>query len=436
MDKGDDPYEILGVSYDATDAEIKKAFRKGALKYHPDKQETEEDKEEAHHIFAKFADAYDTLTDLVKRYDWKQANEGKMRRAASGAASSTSSTSGGSRNAPPSQQKSPTVPPPNRQQPPNSNGQPPPQKRPTAPIPNKQHSPPPKNYSAPKRPSPAAPNTKHPPQQKGTSDTSSNMKHPPQKHPPQKHPPQKHPPRQSPAPKKGRDPFDIFENVMKEEFGEGFKDSEKSGWKQSIGVPGLAKLNVFKKNKGESSKKEFKKLDVNKDKSLSKDELGSYIESHSELWSTLGMNLGLSVKRCIEIATDVAYSLAMGEENKPRNNEYRIARDLDEAEFSHFHKKYVLDEKGSHEFFLRTIFSVFDANGDGVLEAKELDRFLDIFYKAKDIFKGDMRLPEKKELVRIVGGRLDKNKDGVLSFNEIRDLLEVAAVVTTDKGSS
>jgi curved DNA-binding protein CbpA len=407
MDKGDDPYEILGVSYDATDAEIKKAFRKGALKYHPDKQETEEDKEEAQHIFAKFADAYDTLTDLVKRYDWKQANEGKMRRAASGAAS------------------------------PNSNGQPPPQKRPTAPIPNKhppqkhppqnrQQSPPPKNYSAPKRPSPAAPNTKHPPQQKGTSDTSSNMKHPPQKHPP----------RQSPVPKKGRDPFDIFENVMKEEFGEGFKDSEKSGWKESIGVPGLAKLNVFKKNKGESSKKEFKKLDVNKDKSLSKDELGSYIESHSELWATLGMNLGLSVKRCIEIATDVAYSLAMGEESKPRNNEFRIARDLDEAEFSHFHKKYVLDEKGSHEFLLRTIFSAFDANGDGVLEAKELDRFLDIFYKAKDIFKGDMRLPEKKELVRIVGKRLDKNKDGVLSFNEIRDLLEVAVVVTTDKGSS
>ena len=44
MEKGDDPYEILAISQDATEAEIKKAFRKGALKYHPDKQRTEDDK--------------------------------------------------------------------------------------------------------------------------------------------------------------------------------------------------------------------------------------------------------------------------------------------------------------------------------------------------------------------------------------------------------
>jgi hypothetical protein len=62
-----------------------------------------------------------------------------------------------------------------------------------------------------------------------------------------------------------------------------------------------------------------------------------------------------------------------------------------------------------------------------------LDRFLDIFYKAKDVFKGDMKLPEKKHLLKIVGKRLDSNRDGVLQFDEIRDLLEVAAVVTTDK---
>lgn len=230
-----------------------------------------------------------------------------------------------------------------------------------------------------------------------------------------------------------RDPFDIFESVMKEEYGENYKDKDESGWKGSIGVPGLAKINPFKK-KTESSHKEFKKLDSDNNKTLSKDELGKYIESHSDLWSTLGMNLNLPVKKCIEVATDVAFSLAFGEgKSKPKNNEHRKRRELTEAEFKYFHKNYVMDEKGSHEFFLRTIFSVFDVNRDGVLEAKELNKFLDIFYKAKDVFKGNMKLPEKKHLLKIVGTRLDANKNGVLEFEEIRDLLEVAAVVSTDK---
>ena len=76
---------------------------------------------------------------------------------------------------------------------------------------------------------------------------------------------------------------------------------------------------------------------------------------------------------------------------------------------------------------------MFDLNNDGVLNARELDKFLDIFYKAKSVFKGDMKLPEKKQLLKIVGSRLDANGDGVLAFDEVRDLLEVAAVVSTEK---
>jgi curved DNA-binding protein CbpA len=79
MDKGDDPYEILGVPYDADESKIKKAYFKLARQYHPDKQTTEEDKVKNGAIFVRFSDAYDLLTDPVRRYDWKLANEGKMK---------------------------------------------------------------------------------------------------------------------------------------------------------------------------------------------------------------------------------------------------------------------------------------------------------------------------------------------------------------------
>lgn len=455
MDKDDDPWEILGVARDATEVEIKKAFRKGALKYHPDKQTTEEDKAAASDIFAKFSDAYDTLTDPVKRYDWKLANEKRANRSSSTASSNKPT---------PKTHASPSVP----------------SHRTTPPAHGKRHS---EGTSTKKRPDGSASNKKHP-----ASATKRPSAPPPARRsgsatPPatgsHKQQPPSHPrgnPKRTSAPDQGagrqaphtsgkrmsappppssmgwrrdrkpgpglprppppnhRDPFDIFESVMKEEFGEDYKEKEESGWKASIGVPGLAKINPFRKRPSENSAKEFKKLDVNKDKTLSKDELGKYIESHSDLWATLGKNLGLSVKKCIEIATEVAFSLAFGEGiSRPKKNEHRARHELSEAEFKHFHKNFVLDENGSHEFFLRTIFAVFDLNGDGVLSASELDRFLDVFYEAKDIFKGDMKLPEKKNLVRIVGKRLDSNHDGVLQFSEIRDLLEVAAVVTSSE---
>ena len=70
MDKGDDPYEILGVSPEATEAEIKKAYRKKALKYHPDRQPTQE----ANAIFARISNAYEILSDPEQRqnYDLQQ----------------------------------------------------------------------------------------------------------------------------------------------------------------------------------------------------------------------------------------------------------------------------------------------------------------------------------------------------------------------------
>ncbi len=64
-----DYYEVLEVSKGATQEEIKKAYRKMALKYHPDKNpddHTAEDK------FKEAAEAYEILSDPQKRSRYDQ----------------------------------------------------------------------------------------------------------------------------------------------------------------------------------------------------------------------------------------------------------------------------------------------------------------------------------------------------------------------------
>ena len=63
-----DYYEVLGVSKRADDTEIKKAYRKLALKYHPDKNPGDKEAEEK---FKEAAEAYDVLSNEEKkrRYD-------------------------------------------------------------------------------------------------------------------------------------------------------------------------------------------------------------------------------------------------------------------------------------------------------------------------------------------------------------------------------
>ncbi|CAK62968.1 unnamed protein product (macronuclear) [Paramecium tetraurelia] len=70
---GEDYYQLLGLKKGASDAEIKKAFKKQSLKYHPDKNKGNEEK--AQKQFQKIVNAYETLKDSEKRKIYDQYGE-------------------------------------------------------------------------------------------------------------------------------------------------------------------------------------------------------------------------------------------------------------------------------------------------------------------------------------------------------------------------
>lgn len=70
-----DYYEVLGVARNADAAEIKKAYRKLALKYHPDKNPGDKEAEEK---FKEAAEAYDVLSNEEKRKRYDQFGHAGM----------------------------------------------------------------------------------------------------------------------------------------------------------------------------------------------------------------------------------------------------------------------------------------------------------------------------------------------------------------------
>jgi molecular chaperone DnaJ len=76
-----DYYDILGVSKGASDAEIKKAYRKVAIKYHPDKNPDDPSAEDK---FKEAAEAYEVLRDPQKRQRYDQFGHEGMKGGAGG----------------------------------------------------------------------------------------------------------------------------------------------------------------------------------------------------------------------------------------------------------------------------------------------------------------------------------------------------------------
>ena len=61
MSKKRDYYEVLGIAKNATAEEIKKAYRKKAIQYHPDKNPGDQSSEDK---FKEAAEAYEVLREI------------------------------------------------------------------------------------------------------------------------------------------------------------------------------------------------------------------------------------------------------------------------------------------------------------------------------------------------------------------------------------
>ena len=68
------PYEVLGISPDATNEEVKKAYRELAKKYHPDNYVNDPNAGAAEEKMKEINEAYDTILRERASKAWRSSN--------------------------------------------------------------------------------------------------------------------------------------------------------------------------------------------------------------------------------------------------------------------------------------------------------------------------------------------------------------------------
>jgi DnaJ family protein A protein 2 len=77
-------YDLLGVKPDVEESQLKKAYKKSAMKYHPDRIHEPEKKKEAEEKFKEITEAYTVLSDKEKRRIYDQVGANGMREGVGG----------------------------------------------------------------------------------------------------------------------------------------------------------------------------------------------------------------------------------------------------------------------------------------------------------------------------------------------------------------
>lgn len=146
----------------------------------------------------------------------------------------------------------------------------------------------------------------------------------------------------------------------------------------------------------------------------SREEIKDYVEENPALWAMLDAVLPVGEDQCKLISVRVIIQLMTGLFGAQAKDAVLKKRD-----FVRFENDYVKNPRGSKEFFHRCVFSSFDIDNDGKLKKKEAISFLDKFYASGSVLHGSTRLPEKKDLKKLIKG-FEGDK---LTFDEITTLI-------------